>query len=104
MKVLRALVFTLMAFAMLPWGGVAAAVVAREMPQVEAVEAGAKLSAPRRCRGVALIGSSCGQERWVIGLGQRLLPVLGVKVVWAPVVWGAVGRVPGPPEEPPRGM
>ena len=101
MKLLRTLVLIVMAFAILPWGGVAAAVQAEQAAVQSGDEAEVKLSAPRRCRGGFL---PCGLERWVEPLGQAVgLTGAGMRR-GLPQDWDGRGQVHAPPREPPRGV
>jgi hypothetical protein len=104
MKLLRALMLILMAFAILPWGGVAAAVQAQSAPQVVAVDEASqdRLSVPRKCRGSFLPGYPCGTDRCILAEGGGLARDFAARTGWTPVNRAGIGRTHGPPDEPPR--
>lgn len=104
MTLLRNLMTVVLALAILPWGGVAAAVVAQRAAQTQAVEVAPeiKVSAPRKCRGSFLPGWPCGQERWHEPAAPTGVADAGQIVVWVPENWVGSGQVPTPAREPPR--
>ncbi len=106
MKLWRPLMMFVMALVILPWGGVAAAVMVPRAVQTQVTTAvpEVKASAPRKCRGRYLPGWPCGQESWQQATVGTAGPGSVPGSVWVMVNWVGRGQAPTPPHGPPRAV